>query len=71
MTNEQAFDHTFKVKSPKNLDTIESTWRKNDTRPLTEPGQLPINRAHEVTRVSDMELRIVTTENVTLLFTVR
>jgi hypothetical protein len=63
--------NTFEVKSPKNLDTIERTWRKNGTHPLTEAGQFPVNNAHKVTRVSDAELRVVTTENVTLLFTVR
>jgi hypothetical protein len=50
------------------LDNIQADWLRNGLFPLTPAGEAGVNNAHTVTRVSEDELVIVTTEGHTLRF---
>lgn len=43
------------------LDNIEAEWSKNGMFPLSASGELDINQAHSVTRVSPDELLVTNT----------
>lgn len=60
----------FQVRNRQVLNNIEDDWRSNGLHPLTPEGGFPANMAHEVTRVSDDELRVVNTEGEVSVFRV-